>query len=308
MRTIRWILASVLTLMAGAYPAAASASPVLPSGRVCFSVAGAAGDAAIVNLTPVLASAAGDGQLLSSDVSSPPVASNVNYGPGTVDPNVAIARIGADGQVCYVNAAVASVDLVADHLGTIAAASYTPATASGAPARKIDTRPPPSPTIRTFDPGQYLVGSQLPPARYEMNGSQGCYWERQSGLSGSLDDIIANDFRGFDGRVIVDIAASDVGFELDGDCGPMSTYAGSSAYASVITPGSHVVGQHILAGTYVSTVRSGCYWERLTSFGGDFDSIIANDFVSTAGQQFVTILDSDVGFFSDADCGNWQRT
>ena len=113
---------------------------VPPSGRQCFSVSGSRGDAAIVNLTPVLADGVGDGQLVSSDVRNPPVASNVNFGPGSVDPNVAVARIGADGKVCFVNSVHTSVHLVADHLGTIAKSAYTPAKASGSPDRRVDTR------------------------------------------------------------------------------------------------------------------------------------------------------------------------
>ena len=57
-----------------------------------------------MNLTPVEADGPGHGQLVSSDVANPPVASNVNYFQGTVDPNVAIAPIGSDGRACYVNA------------------------------------------------------------------------------------------------------------------------------------------------------------------------------------------------------------
>jgi Protein of unknown function (DUF1524) len=113
---------------------------VRPSGRLCFAVAGDPGDAAVVNLTPVEADGPGFGQLVSSDVSNPPVASNVNYFPGTVDPNVAVASIGADGKVCYVNGELASVHLVADHLGSIDATVFAPATASGASSRRIDTR------------------------------------------------------------------------------------------------------------------------------------------------------------------------
>lgn len=113
---------------------------VAPSGRVCFSVSGNPGDAALVNLTPVQAEGIGDGQLVSSDVTDPPVASNVNYRPGSIDPNVAIAPIGADGRVCFVNAVHTSVHLVADHLGTIAKSAYSPATRSGAPKRVVDTR------------------------------------------------------------------------------------------------------------------------------------------------------------------------
>ena len=95
-----------------------------------------------MNLTPVLAEGAGNGLLVSSDLTTPPNASNANYAPGTVDPNVAIAPIGRDGQVCYVNSRHTSVHLIADHLGTIDADAYTPATPTGAPDRKIDTRRP----------------------------------------------------------------------------------------------------------------------------------------------------------------------
>ncbi len=129
-----------VTLLA-LWPAAASADEIIgTSGRHCFEVAGSPGDAAVVNLTPVLALGSGNGLLVSSDVTTPPVAANVNYKIGTVDPNVAIAPIGADGKVCYVNARQTSVHLVADHLGTIAATAYQTATASGAPKRVTDTR------------------------------------------------------------------------------------------------------------------------------------------------------------------------
>ena len=110
------------------------------SARVCFGVAGEPGDVAVVNLTPVEAVGAGYGQLVSSDVVNPPVASNVNFAPGTVDPNIALAPIGSDGKVCYVNSPLSSVHLVADHLGTVDGDAYTPAATSGAPDRKLDTR------------------------------------------------------------------------------------------------------------------------------------------------------------------------
>jgi hypothetical protein len=111
-----------------------------PSGRLCFAVAGNPGDAAIVNLTPVQAHGPGHGLLTSSDIAQPPNASNVNYNIGTVDPNVAIAPIGNDGRVCFTNAPFAPVDLVADHLGTIADNAYTPAQPDGTPLRTVDTR------------------------------------------------------------------------------------------------------------------------------------------------------------------------
>ncbi len=111
-----------------------------PSGRVCMGVSGDPGDVALVNLTPVLAAGPGNGQLLSSDVTEPPNASNVNYAPGTVDPNVAAAPIGTDGTVCYLNSRHTTVHLIADHLGTITSTAYTRADPTGAPKRLIDTR------------------------------------------------------------------------------------------------------------------------------------------------------------------------
>jgi hypothetical protein len=110
-----------------------------PGARQCFSVAGSPGDVPLVNLTPVQSQGRGYGLLVSSDVVDVPVASSVNFDVGTTDPNVAAAAIGADGQVCYLNSE-ASTHLVADHLGTIDADSYTAAQASGAPLRSLDTR------------------------------------------------------------------------------------------------------------------------------------------------------------------------
>lgn len=130
------LLLSALTLI----PDAASADSVEPSARVCFDVSGDPGDIAVVNLTPVGSLAKGSGQLVSSDLATPPVYSNVNFEPGVIDPNVALAEIGSDGQTCFVNNSPDRTGIIADHLGTIDAASYTVATPSGAPARVVDTR------------------------------------------------------------------------------------------------------------------------------------------------------------------------
>ncbi|WP_072805127.1 hypothetical protein [Rhodococcoides yunnanense] len=82
----------------------------------------------------------------------------------------------------------------------------------------------------------------------------------------------------------------------------------SAAPATSFGNGTWAVGSDIAPGTYVSagsTDEYGCYWERASSFDGDFDSIIANDFVSPeSGQAVVTIKASDVAFVSDY-CGTW---
>lgn len=137
---------------------ATAAAIIAPSGRHCFPVAGSPGDAAIVNLTPVEARGSGNGLLVSSDITTPPVAANVNYRIGSIDPNVAIAPIGTDGHVCYVNARRTSVHLVADHLGTITATAYQTATTTGAPTRVTDTRPPPHPVAPCRLPEEAYIG------------------------------------------------------------------------------------------------------------------------------------------------------
>jgi hypothetical protein len=113
---------------------------VVPSGRACFTVAGAPGDLAVVNLTPVDATRAGFGQLVPSGVTAPAATSNVNFATRTFDPNVAAAVIGADRQVCFVNSVHAAVHLVADHLVTVDASAYAPPSSTGTPVRVLDTR------------------------------------------------------------------------------------------------------------------------------------------------------------------------
>ena len=61
--------------------------------------------------------------------------------------------------------------------------------------------------------GVFVVGTgknQVPPGTYVSFGNKNCYWKRLSGFGGSTEDIIANGIG--DGRQIVDIAPTDVGF------------------------------------------------------------------------------------------------
>lgn len=113
---------------------------VAAGGSVCFAVAGEPGDAAIVNLTPIGPNGSGHGVLTSGDAEPPTDASSANYRPGAVDPNVALAPIGPDGTVCFHASTHTSVDLVADHLGSIDGDAFEPANADGVPLRLVDTR------------------------------------------------------------------------------------------------------------------------------------------------------------------------
>jgi hypothetical protein len=81
----------------------------------------------------------------------------------------------------------------------------------------------------SIPPGVWLVGVQLAPGTYRVDASAGCYWARLRDFTSSLSGIIDNDFASIDGQQIVTIAATDVGFENDGDCGIWTPISGVSA-------------------------------------------------------------------------------
>ena len=81
-------------------------------------------------------------------------------------------------------------------------------------SRPIINHPDPDTVI--FD-GTWVVGKDVQPGTYrDGGGSSGCYWERLSGFSGEMSDVIANGFS--EDVQIVTIAPSDVGFHSSG-CG-----------------------------------------------------------------------------------------
>jgi hypothetical protein len=157
----------------------------------------------------------------------------------------------------------------------------------------------------TFDSGVWRVNSQIPPGTYRNSDSSGgCYWERLSGFSGELGDIIANDFTF--SRTIVTISSGDVGFKTE-DCGVWTSDL-SPIRASATAPlsnGTYFVGSEVAPGTWHNSDSSnGCYWERLSGFSGELGDIIANEF--TFSPTIVTIGSGDVGFKTE-DCGVWTR-
>jgi carboxypeptidase family protein len=158
-----------------------------------------------------------------------------------------------------------------------------------------------------FGAGQYLVRTDILPGRYFSNPSDGCYWERESGLGGNLSDILANDFIGFDApQWIVDILGSDLAFKTESDCGTWFNTPRDGPQTE-IQPGMWLVNSQVTPGRYRANVSSGCYWERLRNFQGSLGAIISNDFISSAGQRLVDIRSSDAGFHADPDCGAWSR-
>ena len=170
--------------------------------------------------------------------------------------------------------------------------------------------PPPPPGLRTsFGAGTWRVNEDIAPGRYFTNPADGCYWERLSGLSGALSDVIANEFLGFDsGQEIVDVRESDLAFKPDSDCATWRLSPFPGPPSGTITPGLWLVGSQVAAGTYTSTVARGCYYEGVRSFGGNLDEIIGNEFLDEPTRVTLTIDVNVTGFFTDEDCGTWTRT
>ncbi len=168
-------------------------------------------------------------------------------------------------------------------------------------------RAPATPSTR-FGSGTWLVGSDIEPGRYFTNPRDGCYWERLSGLSGTLADTIANEFISFNSpQEIVDIDPSDLAFNTNADCGTWDQSPESPPPAGTIPPGTWLVGEQVEPGVYAVDAGDGCYWERLSGFGkSGVEGVLANDFVSAGGRQLVEIERGDVGFSTNEDCGTWQ--
>ncbi len=69
--------------------------------------------------------------------------------------------------------------------------------------------------------------------------------------------------------------------------------------------GTFQVGTDIKPGTYRTREgSSGCYYERLSGFSGEFDDILANG--NANAPAIITIKPTDAGFTSQ-DCGTWTK-
>jgi len=181
-----------------------------------------------------------------------------------------------------------------------------------APSSSDTTTPAPTqpaaPTGAAFGPGTHRVGEDITPRQYFSDPSDGCYWERLSGFGGTVNEILANRFIGFDSRQeIVRIRQTDLAFSADAECSDWFTTRRHGRQAD-IPPGTWLVGEQVAPGTYSTGASPGCYWERLRNFTGEIGDVIANDFVGGGGRQLVTIVGSDSGFSTDGDCGTWTRT
>jgi hypothetical protein len=156
----------------------------------------------------------------------------------------------------------------------------------------------------SFGSGTKIIGTDIQPGTYRSrNTGTGCYWARLSGLGGTVGEIIAND--NATGPAVVTIAPTDRGFQSS-RCADWSQDLSpvTSSQTAPFGDGTYIVGTDIAPGTWRSAGSEGCYWARLSGFGGGIEGIIAND--NASGSAVVTISPTDKGFTSRR-CGMWTR-
>jgi hypothetical protein len=180
-------------------------------------------------------------------------------------------------------------------------------TSSPKPTPTPRPTPKPTPKPASFGEGDLIVGADVRPGTYRTRQPAFlCYWERLSGFSGGLNDIIANGSGS--GYSVVTIGKSDKGFSSSG-CGTWTADLSQVKRpgAPIAEDGTYIVGTDVTPGTWRS--RGGgsfaCYAARLSGFGGTLNDIISNE-IGTNGGLIVTIARSDAGF-ETSGCGKWER-
>jgi hypothetical protein len=170
----------------------------------------------------------------------------------------------------------------------------------------LDIRLDPTAARTQFGSGQYRVGVDMPAGRYYADPANECHWQRLRGFGGTTAEVIADSFINFDAEQwIVDLLATDVGFQTDSRCNVWSTTPRRGLLTG-ITPGLWIIGAQITPGTYrTDSAAQGCFWQRVSNFSGAGDAVIANGLTTSAGPQLVTIAGTDAGFSTNALCGTW---
>jgi hypothetical protein len=145
--------------------------------------------------------------------------------------------------------------------------------------------------------GTYLVGKDIKPGIYVGLAGQGildsCYWARLSGLSGDLDDVLAND--NAVGQYYVQVLPTDKALETGCELRPIEQVPARAKFLTSLAPGMYLVDRDIGPGTYRGKagddILDSCYWERLSGVSGTLDDVIAND--NAKGQYFIDVLATD---------------
>lgn len=159
-----------------------------------------------------------------------------------------------------------------------------------------------------FGDGTWLVGIDVAPGRYFARApSESCSWHRLDGFGG-IDEYHAPD--GWGWFSIVDIAATDAGFESSG-CGTWTREPPPAPASPVETfgDGTWRVGIDIEPGRYFASAPSeDCYWYRLDGFGGyEGRNLGVGRGYAWREPTLLAVVDvapPDVGFASQG-CGTW---
>ena len=172
----------------------------------------------------------------------------------------------------------------------------------------LDFRLDPVAPRTTFGPGTYRVPVDIPVGRYYSDPSNGCHFQRLRGFGGTQSEVINDTLVTFDaGQWIVDLIATDAGFNTDANCGLWFTTP-RRGLLTTMTAGMWIVGAQITPGTYrTENSAAGCYWQRVSNFTGGADAIISNNLSNNSGPQIATIAATDAGFSANVECGTWTK-
>ena len=161
--------------------------------------------------------------------------------------------------------------------------------------------PEPTPTsLLGFGPGTYQVGKDIQSGIYAGRAGIGildsCSWQRLSGVSGEIADIIAIDNPM--GQFYVEVFDTDKYFKTSCVLTPLAEWPAPNEPFSKIEIGTYIVGREISPGIYAGRAGTGildsCSWQRLSGVSGEIADIIAID--NPMGQFYVEIFDTDKYF------------
>ena len=165
--------------------------------------------------------------------------------------------------------------------------------------------PVPNPRLVSLDPGMYIVGRDIDAGTYRGEAGEdildSCYWARLSGVTGTIDDILAND--NAIGQFYVEVLETDAYLEIDCEVTPLANWPVPNPRLVSLDPGMYIVGRDIDAGTYRGEagedILDSCYWARLSGVTGTIDDILANN--NANGPFYVEVETSDFALATDCE-------
>jgi len=237
---------------------------------------------------------------------------NTRYGillTAVLSLSVAALACGSLSEVAPTSEAQTQVTTIAPPVAQTPAPTRTPQPtltprSTSTPRPTLTPSPTPTPEPEgLMKPGIHIVGVDIQPGIYVGQAGEGlfgsCYWARLSGLTGGLEDILAND--NAQGLFYVEVLATDKAFETKCELLPIDQVPARGEFLTTLTTGTYLVGRDIEPGIYRGQVgdNESCYWARLSGVTGELEDIIAND--NAIGQFYVEVLPTD--FALEVHCG-----